>query len=31
VSQDDIELIRSKDYINNPKPNGYRSLHLIVI
>ena len=24
------ELIEKKDYIKNPKPNGYRSLHLIV-
>jgi putative GTP pyrophosphokinase len=30
VAQDDIELIRTTDYIKNPKPNGYRSLHLIV-
>jgi putative GTP pyrophosphokinase len=30
TSQDDIELIRTSDYIKNPKPNGYRSLHLIV-
>lgn len=30
LSQDDIELIEIKDYIKNPKPNGYRSLHLIV-
>lgn len=30
TSQDDIEVIRVSDYIKNPKPNGYRSLHLIV-
>ena len=30
LSQDDIKLIKRKDYINTPKPNGYRSLHLIV-
>ncbi len=30
ISQDDIELLRTNDYIENPKPNGYRSLHLIV-
>lgn len=29
-SQDDIRLIKRKDYIKNPKPNGYRSLHLII-
>ncbi len=28
--QDDIKVIKKKDYIKNPKPNGYRSLHLIV-
>lgn len=28
--QDDIVILRRKDYIENPKPNGYRSLHLII-
>ena len=30
LSQDDITLIERKDYIEHPKANGYRSLHLIV-
>ena len=30
LQQDDIKLIQVKDYIKNPKSNGYRSLHLIV-
>lgn len=30
LRQDDITILEEKDYIQNPKPNGYRSLHLIV-
>ena len=30
LRQDDITLIAKKDYIEHPKDNGYRSLHLIV-
>jgi len=30
LSHDDISLIAEKDYIKNPKPNGYRSLHIVV-
>ena len=30
LGQDDIMLVTKKDYIKNPKKNGYRSLHLIV-
>lgn len=29
-AQDDIEILKSKDYIKNPKSNGYRSLHLLI-
>lgn len=28
--QDDINVIAVKDYIKNPKPNGYRSYHMII-
>ena len=30
LQQDDVHLIERKDYIAHPKPNGYRSLHLII-
>lgn len=30
LKQDDITLIKRKDYIQTPKENGYRSLHLII-
>ena len=30
INQDDITLVETKDYIANPKDNGYRSLHLIL-
>lgn len=30
LQQDDVTLIERKDYIKEPKPSGYRSLHLIV-
>ena len=30
LRQDDINLLKVKDYIKNPKENGYRSLHLVV-
>ena len=28
--QDDVTVICEKDYISNPKPNGYRSYHMII-
>lgn len=30
LKQDDVHLIRQKDYIKRPKENGYRSLHLVI-
>lgn len=30
LAQEDISLILEKNYIKNPKPNGYRSLHIVV-
>jgi len=30
TEQDDIKVLARKDYIKYPKPNGYRSLHLVV-
>ena len=31
LRQHDIQLLQRKDYIADPKPNGYRSLHLILL
>lgn len=30
LRQDDVTLVKKKDYIQSPKDNGYRSLHLII-
>ena len=30
TSQDDVTVLKVKDYIANPKPNGYMSYHMIV-
>lgn len=30
LRQEDIELIRMKDYCDKPKPSGYRSLHVVI-
>ena len=29
-SQDDVKVLEIKDYVKNPKPNGYQSLHAII-
>lgn len=30
TNQDDIRMLKIKDYIQHPKDNGYRSLHIVV-
>ena len=30
LDQEDVKLVTRKDYIENPKESGYRSLHLII-
>ena len=30
IRQDDVKVIAVKDYIQNPKPNGYKSYHMVV-
>ena len=30
LAQEDVTLVTRKDYIRNPKPSGYRSLHLVI-
>ena len=30
TSQDDVQLIEEKNYIRQPKENGYRSLHIVI-
>ena len=30
LAQDEIQIMNIKDYIENPKKNGYRSLHMVI-
>jgi len=30
LKQSDVKLIKIKDYVQNPKPSGYRSLHVVI-
>ena len=30
LKQSDVDLIKIKDYCKNPKPSGYRSLHVVI-
>lgn len=30
LKQEDVKLLKRKDYIEHPKENGYRSLHIVV-
>jgi putative GTP pyrophosphokinase len=30
VKQDDVRVVKWRDYIKQPKPNGYRSLHIVI-
>lgn len=30
IEQSDMEIIRTRDYIKTPKPNGYRSFHVVL-
>lgn len=30
MNQQNLRIIKEKDYIQNPKPNGYQSLHLLI-
>nr|WP_271177983.1 GTP pyrophosphokinase family protein [Leifsonia poae] len=30
AAQEDVHIVKVKDYIANPKPNGYKSLHVIL-